>query len=520
MIRNISIAIFLIALVPAAAQAGTCALSAGQVVINEVLPAPSDGASEWVELYNTTPDTINIGDCYIDDVAGGGGSPYRIPAGTTMPGYGRWTLDRTNYFNNTGDDVRLLKTDLTTVLDTYTYTTTNANHAWYRSPDGAAWFGATTLSPTKGTPNQGGAACGTGSWVAGNLEVHHINIGQGDATLIVGPTGRTLLADAGESNWNSNADADVVGPYIQQVLGCKKIDYVVISHFHVDHVGYVNYGGLWHLVNQQGFTVGKMIHRNFNTHIGKRSGTLDNWIAYLASTAGQAKLKPVVAVEGTSQVDLGSGVTFKIVAVDGNGSLRAGDFSADAYPPSENDYSIAAVLRFGQLDYWVGGDFSGQFSTSGFGYSYHDIEVGVADEVKDVDIFRVNHHGSDHSNNAAFIAQLDPEVSIVSVGNANTFGHPRQPVMDRLNATSQVYMTERGDPATNIGNAQVAGHVVVKTVNGVNYTVNGANYVATDPVRNDSDGDNYFIEADPNDGNAAAIPLPSGGCNPAYQTCQ
>jgi competence protein ComEC len=39
--------------------------------------------------------------------------------------------------------------------------------------------------------------CGTGSWQSGNLEIHHINIGQGDATLVVGPTGKSLLFYAG-----------------------------------------------------------------------------------------------------------------------------------------------------------------------------------------------------------------------------------------------------------------------------------------------------------------------------------
>ncbi|HEY3474152.1 MAG TPA: MBL fold metallo-hydrolase, partial [Anaerolineales bacterium] len=111
-------------------------------------------------------------------------------------------------------------------------------------------------------------ACGTGAWTAGNLEIHHINIGQGDATLIVGPTGKSLLFDAGESYWNSTADAQVVGPYIESVLGCKSLDYVVISHFHVDHIGYIGYGGLWNLVETQGFTVGTTLLRNYNTHLG------------------------------------------------------------------------------------------------------------------------------------------------------------------------------------------------------------------------------------------------------------
>jgi beta-lactamase superfamily II metal-dependent hydrolase len=495
----------------------TCDVTAGQVLINEILPAPSSG-SEWVELYNTTSTGLDIGYCYIDDIADGGGASYQIPAGTIIPAGGFWTLDRTSYFNNSGDDVRFLLEDTATVLDAYTYGATDYDVSWYRSPDGGDWQATPTVSPTKGTSNVGGGGCGTGTWTAGNLEIHHINIGQGDATLIVGPTGQSLLFDAGESYWNSSIDAERAGPYIEGVLGCKELDYVVISHFHVDHIGYVGYGGLWHLVEVQGFTVGQMLHRDYNTYLGQTSGTFDNWKTYLEGD-GQAKLHPAIAVEGTGQVNLGDGVIFDVVVVDGNGDLRPGDFSADPSPPSENDYSIGAVIHFGAFDEWIGGDLDGEFYTSEFGYAYHDIELSVAVEVGDMDVYRINHHGSDHSSNATFVNQIDPEVSIVSVGDDNTYGHPRQVVMDLLLATSDVYMTERGDPTTNVGDAVVAGDIVVKTSDGVNYVVNGTSYTATDPVRVDSDGDGYFVEVDPDDGSASAQPAPNGGCDETYQYC-
>jgi beta-lactamase superfamily II metal-dependent hydrolase len=365
---------------------------------------------------------------------------------------------------------------------------------------------------------QAAGSCGTGSWTAGNLEIHHINIGQGDATLIVGPTGRSLLFDAGESYWNSSADAQIIGPYIESVLGCTSLDYVLISHFHVDHIGYVGYGGLWHLVETQGFTVGTTLVRNYSTHLGDISGTFTNWKSYLEG-AGQAKLHPTWAIEGTGQVDLGVGVTFNIVAVNGNGAIFAGDFHGDASPPSENDYSIGAVLSYGDYDEWLSGDLSGHYEVSGFGYAYHDIELSVAPDVGDVDVYKVNHHGSSHSSSATFINQLDPEVSIVTVGNGNTYGHPTQQTMDRILATSTVYLTERGDTNTNIGSAIVAGHIVIKTSNGSTFTVNGTMFTATEPTRTDTDGDGYFLEADPNDGNSGAVPAPNGGCGSNYQSC-
>jgi len=360
--------------------------------------------------------------------------------------------------------------------------------------------------------------CGSGTWTSGNLEIHHINIGQGDSTLIVGPTGKSLLFDAGESYWNSSIDAQIIGPYIETVLGCKELDYVVISHFHVDHIGYVGYGGLYHLVETQGFTVGTTLVRDYNTYLGSTSGTFDNWKTYMEG-AGQAKLHPVTAIEGTGQVDLGSGVTFDILTVDGNGAIYAGNFSADPSPPSENDYSVGAVLSYGDFDEWIGGDLDGQYETGGFGYTYHDIELSVAPEVGDVDVYKVNHHASSHSTSPTFIGQIDPEVSIVTVGDGNPYGHPTQAVMDRLLGTSTVYMTERGELTTNIGSAIVAGHIVIKTANGSTYTVNGTSYTATEPTRTDADGDGYFAEVDPADNNAGTIPAPYGGCDSTYQSC-
>ena len=261
---------------------------------------------------------------------------------------------------------------------------------------------------------QAAGICGTGTWIPGNLEIHHIDIGQGDSALIVGPTGKSLLLDVGEENYNSSAKAQIIGPYIEAVLGCKTLDYVLISHFHLDHIGYVGYGGLWNLVESQGFTVGTTLVRDYSTYLGDTSGTFTNWKAYLEGV-GQSTLHPVTATEGSSQVDLGAGVTFDIVALDGNGALIVGNFSGDTSPPSENDYSIGAVLSYGNFDEWLGGDLDGEYQTGGFGYTYHDIELSTAPEVGDVDVYKANHHGSSHSGSATFINQLDPEVSIISL---------------------------------------------------------------------------------------------------------
>jgi beta-lactamase superfamily II metal-dependent hydrolase len=361
------------------------------------------------------------------------------------------------------------------------------------------------------------AACGTGSWRPGRLEIHHLDVGQADATLIVGPTGRTLLIDVGEPRWDRDDGARIIGPYVRGVLGCAHLEQVLITHFHVDHIGYPGRGGLWQLVNGQGFTVDRMFHRNTASYMGDAGGTASRWRDYLAG-AGRGLLHPELITEG-AQIDLGAGVSFRIVAVDGHGALRAGDFSTGAAPPNENDYSAAALLRYGQLDYFIGGDLTGELVKTTFGYTYHDIEVAVARGLPDVDVYRASHHGSEHSSSPTLLAQIAPEVSIISTGDGNPYGHPRQETVDRLLATSVLYLTERGDPRTNLGAARVAGAVVVRTEDGLRYEVNGDSYIATDPPRIDQDGDGYFREADPDDGAAVVGPAPRGGCDPLYQSC-
>jgi beta-lactamase superfamily II metal-dependent hydrolase len=360
---------------------------------------------------------------------------------------------------------------------------------------------------------------GGGTWQPGWLEIHHIDAGQASSTLIVGPTGRSLLVDAGEADWQADDGALIVGPYIKNVLGSSHLDYVLISHFHLDHTGYPGHGGLWHLVNLQGFTVGKLLHRDFSRYPGEGGGTLARWRSYLAGE-GQNVLHPEVANLGAGQIDLGPGVSVRVVALDGNGLLSAQAPADDPAPPSENDYSLAFTLHFGLLDYFSGGDLSGETLVSEFGYSYHDIEYAVARLVGDIDVYRVSHHGSDHSSSPTFLAELWPRVSIIEVGNDNLDGHPHQAAVDRLAATGAVYLTERGDPNTDLRGGRVVGHVVLRSADGIDYWVAGDHYVATDPPRVDADGDGYFQEADPDDTSRLAVPAPRGGCDPERQACR
>lgn len=371
-------------------------------------------------------------------------------------------------------------------------------------------------------------ACPGARWTPGLVEIHHLALGQADATLIVGPTGRSLLVDVGEERWGADAGARQVGALIEGVLGCRHIDTVLLTHFHLDHTGVVGVGGLWHLIERQGFTVGRTLHRDVFGQLGRAGAVAEGWAGYLAG-AGAIRLNASVARVGTL-VDLGPGVRFRVVGADGSPGLIGGRHDDDDFPPNEDDYSLAAVLRFGAFDYFIGGDLSGHHAqgpagavaTGSDGYAYHDVERHVARLVGDVDVYRINHHGSAHASSSTLMAQLAPRVAVLSVGDGNPFGHPHTAAVERITRTAahaRLYATARGNPRTRLGDdARVVGDVVVRT-DGVGFDVAGDRFRAMDPRRTDADGDGYFVEADPDDRNPAVVPAAFGGCDEAYERC-
>ena len=80
-----------------------------------------------------------------------------------------------------------------------------------------------------------------------------------------------------------------------------------------------------------------------------------------------------------------------------------------------------------------------------------------------------------------YVNTLDPDVSLISCGS-NSYGHPDQDTLNRLLATSMVYLTEQGEPSRDYGSAVIVNDdIVIRSTNGVNYTVNGNAYIASDP---------------------------------------
>lgn len=275
------------------------------------------------------------------------------------------------------------------------------------------------------------------------LYIYCIDVGQGDATLIVSPSGQTVLIDAGN---NGKGKSEVV-PFLRS-LGITSLDFIIATHYHSDHIG-----GIDEVIDSLSLdSLGTVYDRGWSY----TTATYDDYVA----TAGVRR----TAIEDNQVIPLGPEIYLKCVAVNGNDSL---DEPFTQPPHDENDLCVALTVNYGDFDFFVAGDLSG--SDSG---GYTDIETGLAPEVGEVDVFQVNHHGSKFSNNQCFVNTLQPTVSVISVGS-NSYGHPDPSVVARLEAVSEkVYQTEDAD-----GNV-IDGDITIK-VDCTNFWVNGDAYGCT-----------------------------------------
>ena len=167
----------------------------------------------------------------------------------------------------------------------------------------------------------------------GKLQIHYMDVGQGDAAVLISPLGEVVLFDDGVLNQCGKPIA-----YLQ-LLGITKVDYHIASHYHADHIGcaapVLSMFPLQKAAYDRG---GSYASNTFNT--------------YVAAVG----VRRVTAQKGqTLTLDAGSSspVTITFVALNGNGVSTT----------DENDLSLVSVGRFGQFDAEFGGDLSG--STTG-----------------------------------------------------------------------------------------------------------------------------------------------------------
>lgn len=218
----------------------------------------------------------------------------------------------------------------------------------------------------------------------GVLQVNYIDVGQGDSILIQLPNNEVMLIDAGESY-----KSDDVIDYIKN-LGINKLDYVVGTHPHTDHIG-----ALEKVINT--FDIGSI-------YMPKASSTSNTYLDLLTTIKNKG-LKVKTAKRGVIVLDKDN---LKLEFIAPN---------SDNYS-NLNNYS--AVLKLTYLD--------NTFLFMGDAETLSENEI--TSDVK-ADVIKVGHHGSDSSSSLEFVRKVSPEYAIIMVGEGNSYNHPYQSIIDR-----------------------------------------------------------------------------------------
>ena len=247
-----------------------------------------------------------------------------------------------------------------------------------------------------------GLSCAAMLPAAKELQIYFIDVEGGQATLFVAPSGESMLVDTGWSGHNSR-DADRIAAAAKRA-GVKKIDYLLITHYHEDHVG-----GVPQLA-------AKLPIRNFVDHgvtveNDRRASEL-----YKAYTEYRAK--------GT-HIQVKPGDTIPIKGLDVKVLTAAGDEIASPLPGagqpnplcagdqlrkpdnSENARSVGTLITYGKLRIIDLGHLTWN--------KEHEL-VCPDNKAGTVDVYIVTHHGMDLSGSPAIVHALHPRVAIMDNG--------------------------------------------------------------------------------------------------------
>jgi competence protein ComEC len=241
----------------------------------------------------------------------------------------------------------------------------------------------------------------------GKLEITAIDVGQGDALLIVSPDGHSMLIDAGGAIGPTRGEfdfgEDVVSPYLWS-RGIDHLDVLALTHAHGDHIG-----GL-----------GRMIE-NFRPK--------ELWVGINPPAAVVRHLYETAAANEVTIRQHTAGEEFSWGGTD----VRVLSPPADWRPKSKpmNDDSLALLLKYGNTRALLSGDVERR------------MERLIATESPQADLLKVAHHGSATSTAPELLQAVHPSFAVISVGYHNSFGHPRPVVLERLqDAHVKTYRTD------------------------------------------------------------------------------
>lgn len=283
------------------------------------------------------------------------------------------------------------------------------------------------------------------------LEVHFIDVGQGDAIVTMLPDGKILLIDAGSGTSVSNAIKNDYKAYLKDTLNVDEIDYMIITHADSDHVNMAK--DVLEL-----YDVHNIYFNEYDTE--KTSKTYINFKAAAKSETtakGKAVCNEIKNESKKYSIDGGS-YKLDIYAV---GSTDVSGESSFA-----NAISILCILEYGGRRVMFTGDAEAETER------WFMSEIGESGV--DIDVLKVGHHGSRTCSTKEFIDFVKPEYAVISCGTNNTYRHPHPETMTTLfNYGAVTYRTDRhGDIVLRIDEDGDFGFLPEKNVQVENNTKN------------------------------------------------
>lgn len=256
----------------------------------------------------------------------------------------------------------------------------------------------------------GAAAPGTRPQAQKNLEVYVLDIGQGDSTLIVSPTGKIALIDTGDTG----NEGTILGA-IRHITGPQcRIDLFVASHAHSDHIGSA-------VPILKACKVGTVLDSGY-PHTTK---TYENYLkAVEANGAKYVKAAP------EWDFDLGSDAKITVLAPS-QPYFKKTELRAGANEPNAN--SVVLRLDHGTFSMLFTGDAEAETEA-------RMIEKGANLSAK---VLKVGHHGSRYATSAEFLKAVNPRSATISIGSDNKYGHPTPETLKLLKDEGvNVYRTD------------------------------------------------------------------------------
>lgn len=247
------------------------------------------------------------------------------------------------------------------------------------------------------------------------LNVYFIDVGQADSILLENK-GHYMLIDAG----NNEDGPKLVNYFNEQDI--KEFDYVVGTHAHEDHIG-----GMDDII------------KNFK---------IDNFYMPDAITTTKTFEDVLDALEETN-------VIFQTPKVNQTFNLQdttITTLSVTADEKNLNDTSIVLKVKHGTNTFLFMGDASTK------------IEKNLLNKDIKSDVLKVGHHGSRYSTSLEFLKKASPEYAVISVGENNTYKHPHEEILKRLEEQNiQIYRTDKQGTILAKSNGSIITFSTIKT---------------------------------------------------------